>query len=117
MPDWTVFGLPALVVMVALINALKEMYGLPTKWALPVAVLSSAVLGTGLYFSGTYEAVKVAMDIVLGSILIGLAVTGYYSGTKSYVVRREVEPAIKEMEAHIESLEDDKANLLEDRPF
>jgi len=88
LPDWSAYGTPALVWLVATINYLKENFGLETKYALPVAVAISAAIGTALYFGQMYKVVMDVTNIVLGAVLLGFAATGYYSGTKKNVETR-----------------------------
>jgi hypothetical protein len=87
MPSWAVYGVPALIWIVALINWLKETAGLDSKWALPVATGLGAVIGTALFFADQYPVVGTVTEIVIGALLIGLAASGYYSGTRAQVER------------------------------
>ena len=89
LPNWAVYGVPALVWIVALINWFKEAFGLASKWALPVATALGAVIGTALYFSEMYPVVEAITQIAIGAILVGLAASGYYSGTKAHVERNQ----------------------------
>ena len=89
LPNWAVYGVPAVIWIVALINWFKEALGLDSKWAFPVATGLGLVVGTALYFASIYPIVEVAVGIVIGAILVGLAASGYYSGTKANVERRQ----------------------------
>jgi len=88
LPDWQVYGIPALIWVVAIINYLRENWGLPTKWVFPVASLFGVFIGGMLYLSSLYDWALVAMQLILGGILLGLASSGYYSGTKYNIERR-----------------------------
>lgn len=87
MPDWSSYGVQALVWIVALVNILKDTYGLDSKYAFPVATAFGAAYGTALYFASIYGTVEVVLNIVMGSILLGLAASGYYSGVKAHIER------------------------------
>ena len=87
MPAWSVYGVPALIWIVALINFLKDTYNLDSKFAFPVAVGLGGLIGTALYFAEIYPVVETVVAIVIGAVLIGLAASGYYSGTKAHLER------------------------------
>lgn len=89
MPEWAVYGVPAVIWIVALINWLKETFDLDTRWTLPIATVLAGLIGTALYFSETVPWVKVATQMILGAVLVGLAASGYYSGTKAQVERNK----------------------------
>ena len=89
LPNWQVYGIPALIWVVAVINYLRENWGLPTKWVFPIASLFGVFIGGMLYLSSLYDWALVVMQLVLGGILIGLAASGYYSGTKYNIERRQ----------------------------
>lgn len=88
LPDWQVYGVPTLVWLVALLNYLKENFKLDTRYAFPLATGIAGVVGVGFYFSSRSEVVAAVMGIIIGAMLLGLAATGYYSGTKASVERR-----------------------------
>lgn len=89
MPNWAVYGVPAVIWIVALINWFKEALGLDSKWAFPVATILGGLVGTALYLGTIYPVVEVITGIVIGAVLVGLAASGYYSGTKANVKRRQ----------------------------
>lgn len=87
LPSWAVYGVPAVVWVVAIINFLKDTYSLDSKYAFPVATVLAGIVGTALYFGSIYPVVETVTGIVVGAILVGLAASGYYSGVKAHVER------------------------------
>ena len=101
LPNWQVYGVPAVYLIVAVINWLKESFNLENKWAFPVATLLGAVVGTLMWLSDTYDWALTVTQIALGALLLGLSASGLYSNTKMYAQRsleRGFQDEAKQME-------------------
>lgn len=88
LPNWQAYGVPAAYIIVAIFNWLKESFGMDSKWAFPVGTGIGGAIGVLLWLSETYAWALVAFQIVMGAILLGLAASGQYSLTKSYIESR-----------------------------
>jgi len=71
LPNWQVYGVPAVMIIVAIVNWLKESFNLESKWAFPVSTLFGAVVGTLLWLAETYTWALTVTQIILGALLLG----------------------------------------------
>ena len=101
LPNWQVYGVPAVMIIVAIVNWLKESFNLESKWAFPVSTLFGAVVGTLLWLAETYTWALTVTQIVLGALLLGLSASGLYSNTKMYArqaLERDLNTEVGDME-------------------
>lgn len=82
LPNWQMYGVPAAIWMVAVINYLRENWGVQVKWVFPISLGMAIGFGALLFLSELYSWALVVTQILVGGLLLALAVSGYYSGTK-----------------------------------
>ena len=112
LPNWQVYGVPAVYIIVAVINWLKESFNLESKWAFPVATLLGAVVGTLMWLSDTYDWALTVTQIALGALLLGLSASGLYSNTKMYAENTTQREYVEEKAAERQAL-GEEAKLME----
>lgn len=71
--------LAAIPAVLAVVNLLKQHFGLPTKWAALVAV----VLGVGFSVADLHLGANATYQAASNGLLLGLAAAGFYDMTRA----------------------------------
>ena len=80
--DFAVFGIPAAVIIVVLIEVLKR-YGLESKWAVLVAMGLGVVLSVCIHLASISAAFAIWFKVIMAGLMTGLAAAGLYGGQKA----------------------------------
>lgn len=80
--DFAVFGIPAAVVIVVLVQVFKQ-YGLQSKWAVLVAMGLGIGLSVCIYLASISVQFAVWFKVVMAGLMTGLAAAGLYGGQKA----------------------------------
>lgn len=81
MSELVIYGVPAAVVILGLVEVAKTSLGLPTRWAAPLAIVLGLLLGALLKLD--QPAVGSWLEVELLGLLAGLSASGLYSGGKA----------------------------------
>ncbi len=77
-----VFGIPAAVIIVMLIELCKQ-YGLQSRWAVLVAIGLGVAFSIALYLASISVEFATWFKVVMAGLMTGLAAIGFYSGQKT----------------------------------
>ena len=80
--DFAVFGIPAAVIIVVLVEVLKR-YGLESKWAVLVAMGLGVVLSVCIYLASISIGFATWFKVIMAGLMTGLAAAGLYGGQKA----------------------------------
>ena len=80
--DFAVFGIPAAVIIVVLVQVFKQ-YGLQSKWAVLVAMALGIGLSVCIYLASISVQFAVWFKVVMAGLMTGLAAAGLYGGQKA----------------------------------
>lgn len=76
--EFAVFGVAAPVVIMALVELIKRLFGIDGKWAILAAVVVGLVLSTANHLAGIVPAFGEWYQVVIAGMFMGLAACGVY---------------------------------------
>ena len=76
--EFAVFGIPAAVFVVAIVQLLKSQFGIEGKWAILAAVVIGIVLSVANYAAKIVPGFAAWYEVVLAGLMAGLAACGIY---------------------------------------
>jgi len=80
--DMLIFGLPVVAITIGLVEVVKKL-GIPTRWCALISIAIGIVLayiGGGFIFNP---------EMIIGGIVIGLTASGFYSGAKATIKKKD----------------------------
>lgn len=80
--DFAIFGIPAAVIIVLLLQVCKH-YGLASRWAVLVAIGLGLAFSVAVYLATTSVEFAVWFQVAMAGLMTGLAAAGFYSGQKA----------------------------------
>lgn len=80
--DFAVFGIPAAVIIVVLVQVFKQ-YGLQSKWAVLVAMGLGIAFSAAVYLASISVEFAIWFKVVMAGLMTGLAAAGLYGGQKA----------------------------------
>ncbi len=82
MAEFLLYGFPASLVLIGIIEAIKRSLGLNTRY---VPLLS---LGLGIILAWLANSFIVNVDVISGGLVTGLIASGLWSGTKKTLLNK-----------------------------
>lgn len=80
--DFVVFGIPAAVLIVVLVELFKQ-WGLQSRWAVVAAIMVGILLSVSNYLATIVPGFETWYEVVFAGVIAGLTAAGLYSGQKA----------------------------------